>query len=330
MTSGNVAHMFPTRCGTLVKGRTLLVHRDKFNYFHAVTRDMYWAFRAVYMLKAWRVGGGGVTPLLPTDLPNNILLIGEHTGRNLSSTPLIFLQTLVTHPSNIALFAPLPEPVCFEELVVRVTLAGFATGVDFEEADCAPSSWLPLLRAHILHHLLPSPNTTGNCTLLIVARQSTRRRIVNFEEMLQVFRELGIEYIVRDFSVVTIEEQIALAEGACGVMGMHGAGLTNAMFMSNPRGPLIEIMPYRSPREVAEGKQGDMWAVFKNFACGLQRPFYRYTAPIALPDDDPRAGRNRSAWVNASVLGELVLGALRVAAQNWSIIDASDRSQPVI
>jgi Glycosyltransferase 61 len=64
---------------------------------------------------------------------------------------------------------------------------------------------------------------------LLISRADARgRAILNWEEVLPVFRRHGFE--VAELSGLSTEEQIALFRDASQVVGVHGAGLTNILF----------------------------------------------------------------------------------------------------
>ncbi|NAZ85549.1 glycosyltransferase family 61 protein [Kineococcus indalonis] len=81
----------------------------------------------------------------------------------------------------------------------------------------------------------------GGPELLLVDRPGTgRRRLLNREEVLRVVRERG--FTVVDLDDATLAEEVALFTSARVVVGVHGAGLTNALY--GPEGShVVEITP---------------------------------------------------------------------------------------
>lgn len=86
----------------------------------------------------------------------------------------------------------------------------------------------------------PSPR------LLWVSRQNARkRRVVNHDEVERLVRSRG--FTVVDAERLSFIEQVALFSRATVVAGVHGAGLTNALF-SKKLGALLEIRSPNDPR----------------------------------------------------------------------------------
>jgi len=75
---------------------------------------------------------------------------------------------------------------------------------------------------------------------IFISRQNAeRRRISNFEEVMQALRPLGFEsYLLEN---LTIEEEISLFSQAEMIIGVHGAGLATAIY--SECSTLIEIFP---------------------------------------------------------------------------------------
>ena len=74
---------------------------------------------------------------------------------------------------------------------------------------------------------------------LFLARKATRR-VANMEAVVPVLRKHGVEVVTAEG--LSFDEQVRLFAGASLLVGAHGAGLTNAIFM--PAGSaLVEIVP---------------------------------------------------------------------------------------
>ncbi|MCB9192577.1 MAG: glycosyltransferase family 61 protein [Flavobacteriales bacterium] len=83
-------------------------------------------------------------------------------------------------------------------------------------------------------------STISNDKIFISRKKAKRRRIINENEVERALQEL-------DFKCITMEElslfeQIEIMRNAKFVIGVHGAGLANCIFMQK-RGRLIEISP---------------------------------------------------------------------------------------
>ena len=68
------------------------------------------------------------------------------------------------------------------------------------------------------------------CKKIFIRRRSQKNRlIVNEEEVLQVF--LSYQFEIVSFEDLSFEDQISLMSKVCVLAGVHGAGLTNMLFM---------------------------------------------------------------------------------------------------
>jgi hypothetical protein len=76
--------------------------------------------------------------------------------------------------------------------------------------------------------------------LYVSRRKANRRKIVNELELLDYLKSQGFEEIC--FEDYSIAEQVFLMKNAEYLVSMHGAGLTNVMFM-NPFTSVLEITP---------------------------------------------------------------------------------------
>jgi hypothetical protein len=76
--------------------------------------------------------------------------------------------------------------------------------------------------------------------VFISRKKKQRRAFVNCEEIEQVFRSFGFEVLYAE--ELTFREQIAIHKGCRFLAAMHGAGLTNMVFME-PGGTILEIHP---------------------------------------------------------------------------------------
>ncbi|EOY01792.1 Glycosyltransferase family 61 protein, putative [Theobroma cacao] len=91
------------------------------------------------------------------------------------------------------------------------------------------------------HH---RPNSLSRPRLILVSRKhNVARTIMNQEEVIQVMKEIGFDVIVfeprRDTS---LDESYALINSSHAMVGVHGAGLTHALFL-RPRSMFIQVVP---------------------------------------------------------------------------------------
>ncbi|KAJ3699247.1 hypothetical protein LUZ61_002952 [Rhynchospora tenuis] len=87
--------------------------------------------------------------------------------------------------------------------------------------------------------------------LLIIARNQTRK-IVNIDEVVAVGEELGFEVVVSESSFSTNVGEFARVVNSVDVMmGVHGAGLTNEVFLPT-NAVLIQIIPFGFFETLAE------------------------------------------------------------------------------
>lgn len=76
--------------------------------------------------------------------------------------------------------------------------------------------------------------------LYLTRRDTDARTALNEDELIEALVKKGVHPVTcSDYSV---DQQVSLAAGASGIIGMHGAALTNVGF-SNRLAPVLEIMP---------------------------------------------------------------------------------------
>jgi capsular polysaccharide biosynthesis protein len=70
---------------------------------------------------------------------------------------------------------------------------------------------------------------SGNKRVYVTRRRAPRRKISNEDAVIRIVEPLG--FVVAEFENMSFEEQVSLCRGASILIGLHGAGLTNMMFM---------------------------------------------------------------------------------------------------
>lgn len=89
-----------------------------------------------------------------------------------------------------------------------------------------------------------------NPRLLIISRKRTRA-ILNVNKIAQMAQELGYEVVVGNANSLSNVTHFARIVNSCDVlMGVHGAGLTNMVFLP-PQGTLIQIVPWGRLEKIA-------------------------------------------------------------------------------
>lgn len=143
---------------------------------------------------------------------------------------------------------------------VILPLAGAANNLwaDFNKLDCADNEMLRVFVQRIFNlfgitrrrsaTLSPPSLTTPRVNVTLIHRRSSRQLMGLDTFLLDAARarfagEADIHLI--DFAELTLREQIQVSRDTDVLVGMHGAGLTQAMFMEEGRGVVVEIQPDR-------------------------------------------------------------------------------------
>lgn len=95
------------------------------------------------------------------------------------------------------------------------------------------------------HALAPS---VPRLTVTIVLRKDSRRLVGLDSHLLEAMKtrfSQVADFQLVDFAGLPFREQIEIARDTDVLVGMHGAGLTHAMFMEEGRGALVEVQPDR-------------------------------------------------------------------------------------
>lgn len=143
---------------------------------------------------------------------------------------------------------------------IILPLAGAANNLwaDFIKLDCEDNEMLTVFvrrvfdffgipRGRPAAHLLPG-GTDSRLNITLIYRRSSRKLMGLDTFLLEAARaRFAEEADVRlvDFAELTLREQIEMSRDSDVLVGMHGAGLTQAMFMEEGRGVVVEIQPDR-------------------------------------------------------------------------------------
>jgi hypothetical protein len=94
----------------------------------------------------------------------------------------------------------------------------------------------PQLLQQVFQHFRCKANDTGTLKRYCIYRSAVKGRgIINFNEVEQILQQFQIEAV--DFEKISWNEQVAMMQSTSFLMGVHGAGLTNMLFM--PKGSII-------------------------------------------------------------------------------------------
>lgn len=157
---------------------------------------------------------------------------------------------------NILPYSTLILPCNFTLPFIRASLESFPVGRIFTLPE---KTYLSAREINVIQPVAPSgnyhlPSLAGVVSLLkkrhlrqsplpadrifVSRRRAGRRKIVNEEEVIQLCIRHGFQPVC--FEDFPFEDQISLAHGAKYLIGLHGAGLTNMMFMQ-PGSRVMEL-----------------------------------------------------------------------------------------
>lgn len=121
-----------------------------------------------------------------------------------------------------------------------------------------------------------SKDLTKPGRIYISRRFSDRRKIANETELLSILKKFDFEiFSMEDLSVA---QQISLCSGAEVIIGLHGAGLTNILFMN--KGKLLELRMKDSV---------DQWC-YCEMAFAMEHRYYYMLCDAAGLNTDPHHG----------------------------------------
>lgn len=123
-----------------------------------------------------------------------------------------------------------------------------------------------------LRERLTLQNTDGTRVLYVSRASANLRRVLNEDELKPIFGEYGVEMIrLEELSWL---DQVKKLEGVTLIIGMHGAGLTNMLFLS--RG--ASIIEFRHPKSIMQN-------CYFSLASALDMSYYYLIGkPVDLSD----------------------------------------------
>ena len=148
--------------------------------------------------------------------------------------------------------------------------------------------------------------------VLLIQRQN--RRILNRQELIGALQDRGCPVQVVSAESVTLDEMIHLVSGAAVLLGVHGAGLTNLVFLDE-RASVVEVrLPFGPTEQDAEycgthdGSIHEM-VIFHNLALAAGVVWNCYDPPWTLNKqqvDQHKPPRQRDAIVDVNELAQLI------------------------
>jgi capsular polysaccharide biosynthesis protein len=250
-------------------GATALIHTPGFrNYFHWMTESL----PRLEALAAYRRLGLG---------PLDRIVIGQPAPQ-----PFVMDSIARFFPDLLPLVQAMEKPR-FDMDQALFFLDWRGVGQTFTRIKPTTAVFLERIAAEVA----AMPRGPGRA-LLISRRDVDNRCLVNEDALLEAFAPLGLEAV--RFTGMKVEEQMRLMAEARLVVGVHGAGLTNAIFCP-PGTAMLEITStqyIRRSRSYADiamfrgfpyaiavvDQVGDSWVVTQNRGNDLD------IAPDALPE----------------------------------------------
>ncbi|MBI9062165.1 MAG: glycosyltransferase family 61 protein [Marinilabiliaceae bacterium] len=117
-------------------------------------------------------------------------------------------------------------------------------------------------------------NSSSSERIYITRKKATVRRVVNEDELLQCIKKYNFKEII--FEDLSWFEQVKLVYNAKIIIGPHGAGLTNAIFMAQGTS-LLELRP----------KGHFFFNCFYTMADAINLNYYYQTCDVKHPHVDP-------------------------------------------
>ncbi|KAK3163723.1 hypothetical protein QOZ80_1AG0007450 [Eleusine coracana subsp. coracana] len=150
----------------------------------------------------------------------------------------------------------------------RLTMADFTAFL--RDAYALPRAALPTTRVEVSP---PEKEKKKEKPRLLLVHRGRYRRIVNEEEVLRAAEAAGFDATVTEpRGDARVDEQARSVNAFDALVGLHGAGLTNAVFLP-PGAVLLQVVPYGKLEDMARREFGEPAA-----AMGLQYLEYSVAA----------------------------------------------------
>jgi hypothetical protein len=112
----------------------------------------------------------------------------------------------------------------------------------------SPAEWLAfrnqvMKKLGFYDKILPYAVPPGTRPTKVLFKKAGRN-VINMEQLIKICRQYTTCEFSADWGSATFAEQVEAVASAGILVGSHGAGLTNAMFL-HPYGALIELFPYK-------------------------------------------------------------------------------------
>ncbi|XP_044970549.1 beta-1,2-xylosyltransferase XYXT1-like isoform X2 [Hordeum vulgare subsp. vulgare] len=139
---------------------------------------------------------------------------------------------------------------------------------------------------------------------LLLIHRGHYRRILNEPEVARAAEEAGFEAVVTELrgggdTPEAEVEQARVVNSFDVVLGLHGAGLTNAMFLP-PGGVLIQVVPYGNMEDIARAEFSepatDMGLRYLDYSVGAEESSLMETLGPEHPAIKDPASVHRSGW----------------------------------
>lgn len=179
-----------------------------------------------------------------------------------------------------------------KESIVRgldIVMPGHAASMGRQDATL-----LHQVRQELLQ-VFASPAVLTPVRRLFLSRRTQQvRRLLNEDVMLPLLAAHGIESVVLD--ALTLPEQVTLLQGAELIVGVHGAGLTNMLFLP-PGAAVVELL---------DGNRLNQ--CYYNLATNLALPYY--LVPCQAKVVASVHENNYDLWADGTVLNAALTAAL--------------------
>ncbi|XP_041361101.1 protein O-linked-mannose beta-1,4-N-acetylglucosaminyltransferase 2-like [Gigantopelta aegis] len=152
--------------------------------------------------------------------------------------PAYWMEMLkvLTRPHTVM---PLDSDLIQQGKTICMKVAYFGTpSIDIENIDLI-NSYVKFIKTR-----LGVAHNRVNSTLIGIISRSTRRKILNEQELLKEVSKFSAVEMV-EFTGKTFKEQIECVQKYSVLVGVNGAGLTNAMFLS-PGAVAVQLVPFNA------------------------------------------------------------------------------------